>query len=71
MHDVFRMLPGIDVSYKTVERLYSGEEVIMALHNLRVLLLKEGSRQERRCIRRSTIKGAILNLDSLRTKRML
>jgi transposase len=33
------MLSGIDVSYKTVERLYSDEEVIMALHNLHVLIL--------------------------------
>lgn len=41
MLDVFSMLSGIDVSYKTVERLYSDEEVIMALHNLQVLLLKK------------------------------
>ena len=41
MLDVFSMLSGIDVSYKTVERLYSDEEVIMALHNLHTLLLKK------------------------------
>ena len=41
MLDVFSMVPGIDVSYKTVERLYSDEEVMMALHNLHVLLLKK------------------------------
>ncbi|MDG7001390.1 MAG: hypothetical protein JRN15_20020, partial [Nitrososphaerota archaeon] len=41
MLDIFSMLSGIDVSYKTVERLYSDEEVIMALHNLHVLLLKK------------------------------
>jgi len=41
MLDVFSMLSGIDVSYKTVERLYSDEEVMMALHNLHVLLLKK------------------------------
>ena len=35
------MLSGIDVSYKTVERLYSDDEVIMALHNLHILLLKK------------------------------
>ena len=40
MLDVFSMLSGIEVSYKTVERLYSDEEVMMALHNLHVLLLK-------------------------------
>ncbi|MHB2036666.1 MAG: ISNCY-like element ISFac3 family transposase [Nitrososphaerales archaeon] len=41
MLDIFSMLSGIDVSYKIVERLYSDEEVIMALHNLHVLLLKK------------------------------
>lgn len=41
MLDIFSMISGIDVSYKTVERLYSDEEVIMALHTLHVLLLKK------------------------------
>jgi len=41
MLDVFSMLSGIEVSYKTVERLYSDEEVMIALHNLHVLLLKK------------------------------
>src|SRR5215467_7133864 len=41
MLDVFSMLSGIEVSYKTVERLYSDEEVMLALHNLHVLLLKK------------------------------
>jgi transposase len=41
MLDVFSMLSGIEVSYKTVERLYSDEEVMMALHNLQVLMLKK------------------------------
>ncbi len=41
MLDVFSMVSGIDVSYKTIERLYSDEEVMMALHNLHVLLLKK------------------------------
>ena len=36
---IFSMLSGIDVSYKTIERLYSDEEVIMAVHNLHVLIL--------------------------------
>lgn len=31
----------VDISYKTVERLYSDEEVKLVLHNLFVLLLKE------------------------------
>ena len=34
------MLSGIDKSYKKVKRLYSDEEVIMAIHNLQVLILK-------------------------------
>ena len=32
---------GVDVSYKTIERLYSDEEVKMVLHNLFLLLLDE------------------------------
>ena len=36
---VFSMLSGIDVSYKTVERLYSDGEVIIAVHNLHALIL--------------------------------
>lgn len=38
---VFSLLSGIDVSYKTVERLYSDEEVIQVLHNMHMLLLKK------------------------------
>ncbi len=34
-------LSGITVSYKYIERLYSDEEVRMALHNLFILLLEE------------------------------
>jgi len=41
MIDLFSLLSGIDVSYKTVERLYSDPEVDMALHNLHVLILKK------------------------------
>jgi transposase len=37
---IFSMLSGIDVSYKTIERLYSDDEVIAAIHNLHVLILK-------------------------------
>lgn len=37
---VFSMLSGIDISYKTVERLYSDHEVIIAVHNLHTLILK-------------------------------
>ena len=41
MLEIFLMISGIDISYKTVERLYSDELVMMALHNLHVLLLKK------------------------------
>jgi transposase len=37
---IFSMLSGIDISYKTVERLYSDHEVIIAVHNLHALILK-------------------------------
>lgn len=37
---IFSSLSDIDASYKTVERLYSDEEVIMALHNMHRLMLK-------------------------------
>jgi len=37
MLDAFSLLSGIDVSYKTIERLYSDEEVEMALHNLHMM----------------------------------
>ena len=40
MVDIFSMLSGIDVSYKTIERLYSDDDVIAAIHNLHVLILK-------------------------------
>jgi len=36
----FSVLSDIDVSYKTIERLYSDEEVDMALHNLHVIILR-------------------------------
>jgi transposase len=38
---IFSMLSGVDVSYKTIERLYSDDEVLIALHNLHVLILKK------------------------------
>ena len=37
---IFSMLSGIDVSYKTVERLYSDDETLIAIHNLHALMLK-------------------------------
>lgn len=41
MLDLFSMMTGIDISYKTVERLYSDAEVETALHNLLILILKK------------------------------
>jgi transposase len=38
---LFMWLTNIDISYKTIERLYSDPEVIFALHNLHVLTLKK------------------------------
>lgn len=38
---IFSVLSDIDVSYKTVERLYSDEEVLMVLHNLHVIILRK------------------------------
>ena len=38
---IFSMVSGIDVSCKTIERLYSDDEVILAMHNLHVLILVE------------------------------
>lgn len=40
---LFSMLSGIDVSYRTVGRLYSDEKVVLALHNLHALILREKS----------------------------
>ena len=41
MLDLFCILVGIDISYKTVERLYSDIELRMVLHNLHTLLLRK------------------------------
>ena len=41
MLDIFSMISGIDASYKTIERLYSDNEVITAVHNLHMIILKE------------------------------
>lgn len=39
--ELFQPLFGFDVSYKYIERLYSDEEVKLALHNLFLLLLED------------------------------
>ena len=38
---LFSWLSGISISYKTIERLYSDEQVILVLHNLNQLMLKK------------------------------
>jgi len=38
---IFSWLTDIDISYKSVERLYSDDHVILALHNLHQLILKK------------------------------
>jgi len=38
---LFSLMTGVDVSYKTIERLYSDEEVEIALFNLLVILLRK------------------------------
>ena len=49
MLDLFSMMIGIDISYKTIERLYSDAEVEAALHNLLVLILKKKKVNEIDC----------------------
>jgi transposase len=47
---IFSLMTGIDVSYKTIERLYSDEETEIALHNLLILILnKKGIREIDAC----------------------
>lgn len=46
MLTVFSLLSDIDVSYKTIERLYSDPEVELALWNLHTLLLKKKGLRE-------------------------
>ena len=41
MLDMFCLVIGIDISYKTVERLYSNEDVQLAMFNLHELLLQK------------------------------
>ena len=40
MLDIFSMLSVVDISYRTIERLYSDGEVIITIHNLHALILK-------------------------------
>ena len=49
MLSLFLWLTNIDVSYKTIERLYSDQEVNLALHNLHVLILRKKGIKEANC----------------------
>jgi len=46
---VFSMLSNVDVSYKTIERLYSDETIKLAIFNLYSLLLKKKGIEEANC----------------------
>ncbi len=47
---IFSVLSDIDVSYKTIERLCSDEEVDLALHNLHVLIPTQVNFSDRKAI---------------------
>jgi transposase len=51
MLETFSLLSGLDVNYKTIERLYSDPDVAIALENLHVLML------QRRGVRRVDVSG--------------
>lgn len=46
---IFSWLTNVSVSYKTIERLYSDQEVILALHNLHILILRKKGVKEADC----------------------
>lgn len=46
MLTLFSLLSDVDVSYKTIERLYSDEEIAVVLHNLHMLILQEKGLKE-------------------------
>jgi len=46
---IFSWLTDIDVSYKTIERLYSDQEVKLVLHNLHLLILKKKGVEKADC----------------------
>ena len=49
--DIFSIMFGINISYKTIERLYSDEEVRLALSNLCNLILKKKGVEEKKAKR--------------------
>ena len=51
MLETYSLLSGLEVNYKTIERLYSDPEVAMALENLHLLML------QRRGVRKADVTG--------------
>ncbi|MBA3045768.1 MAG: hypothetical protein FP824_06100 [Euryarchaeota archaeon] len=45
----FSLLADIDVSYKTVERLYSDEQVLLVMLNIHALILKKKGVERPNC----------------------
>ncbi len=41
MLGIYSMASNLDISYKTVKRLYSDEGAVMTIHNLHILVLKK------------------------------
>lgn len=46
---IFSWLTNVSVSYKTIERLYSDQEVLLALHNLHTLILRKKGVKDTDC----------------------
>ena len=45
----FSLLSGVDASYKTIERLYSDREVLLALRNLHALVMRRKGAKDADC----------------------
>ena len=60
MLDIFCLVIGIDISYKTIERLYSNEELKLVLYNLHELLIKKKEIKDIDCGGDSTGYGLVI-----------
>lgn len=61
MTSLFSIITGIDRSYKTIERLYSDNEVNLALFNLWLLLLEKGNLNDIHCCGDATGYGLFIS----------
>lgn len=61
MLEIFSMMTGINISYKTIERLYSNYEVELALHNLHTLMIIKKDIKEIDCCGDATGYGLIIS----------